>query len=622
MRKVQARTLSYRHLSSRFLNRVTHATRQEQWGRSLLQLAWTTGPVTFLALHGGYFFGFGHAPPEHLFYYFGGYTLVTGVVSIATRFVYNLTRGRSLQRAEQAMQTVMGGLPLLVASCRNATISFYEPEYRPTITAQYILSNPDASIEAVRTAVDLLTGDTRLAEAAGKSEIFRRQGLSSLSRESAEQVRKPLQKACSQVNEISPELSRLLYERLHGRVISKRIGLPRTQGFLYRGLKAIEYDDPARMNLSDTIETATLLFELLAGREFPRIELRYKGARYISEAGERMERARRALRAAVNRRNSRLWSLGEHLRSRRSMKRFAAAVHAIHTPRTWNEEIEGAVQELVREIGKHPAGRDQQFARKALQKLRDLEKAEQQMRRLERDLVKAQLGYQQARRRLDRRYGENTAPVILRDGQRLRRRDHVGIELVKRGIVLHKAQQRDMAVRLAPIVDKVEGAAHDPAQLVKIGYELMKILEQALPIYRWSVQSAFERSNAPDLAQLEQGLTTATRIGWGLSLVRELRTNYSELIHAAARALVDYHRIELDEDAIEYLVEEYGANRVYLEALAPSEDEQLTPPDETREWPLKAAAFELQQALHRPERTVRTPRNPIRRSVQRGGNQS
>ncbi|MFW5801679.1 MAG: hypothetical protein ACOCVC_06575 [Spirochaeta sp.] len=445
----------------------------------------------------------------------------------------------------------------------------------------------------------MLTRDIALADASARSEVFRRQGLMTLCRENADSVRGSLQKACTRVSEISPELSRQLYDRVHGRVVSKRTGLPRTQGFLFRGLKAIELSDPSYMNLTDTIEVATLLFELMAGREFPRIELKYRGARYVTEAGERLERARRALRAAVNRRNSRLWSIGEHMRGRRSMKRFAAAVHAIHTPGAWIDEIEASIEELMRSISKRSDNKEQHFARRTLQKLRDLDKAEQQLRRLEQELVKAQLGYKAARERMDRKYGTGTVPVILREGQRLRRRDHVGIELVSSDIALNKKEQRELSVALAPIVEQVESAAHDPAELVGIGYALMQVLEQHLPIHRWSVQAALERSNAPDLSQLEQGLTSSTRIGWGLSLVRELQLNHSEIIHAVARTLVDYHRIELDTEAIEYLVDEYGANKVYLEALAPSSDEDSLHSPSTSARTLKEVSVKLQQALNK-----------------------
>lgn len=605
---------TYRQLTMRFIGRISHASRQEQWGRTFINLAWTAGPVTFLALQGGYFFGFGHRPPEHLFYYFGGYTLVAGVVSIITRFVYNITRGKSLQHAEQALHSVMSGLPDLIAACRDATIAFYEPQYRPTITARYILANPDASSDAIGLAVHMLTGDASLAAAARTSETLRRQGLPTLCRETADSVHKALQKACTQVSEVSPELARMLYDRMHGRVNSKRKGLPRTNGFLFRGLKAIEKNDPSHMNLTDTIEIATLSFELLAGREFPRIELRYKGARYISEAGQRLERARRALRSAVHRRNSRLWSVGEHLRNRRSMKRFAAVVNAIHRPKTWMEEIDAAVQELVKVMGSQPSPQEQQFARRAMQKLKDLEKAEVQLRRVERELVRARLGYNAARNRLESKRGRSAAPVILYSGQRLKLRDRVGIELEKSGIALEKKQQRELAIKLATIINDLEKAIGDPGRLVQLGFRIMQVVEESLPIYRWTIQSALERSNAPDLAQLEQGLTSSTKIGWALSLVRELQPNYAEIVHAIARALVDYHRIELDEDTIEYLVEEYGASQVYLQALTPSDEEDIVMPEKTVDWSLKHATQKLAAVLKSPEKKTavrRLSRKPV-----------
>lgn len=564
---------NYRQLSNRFIHRVSHASRQEQWGRTFVELAWTAGPVTYLALQAGYLLGFGHRPPENLFFYFGGYTLVTGIVSVATRFVYNLTRGRDLQKAEAALHSSMSSLPDLVAACRNSMISFYEPEYRPAITSQYILNNPDAGPEAVEHAVELLTGSKNLSKSARTVEIYRRQGLGSLCKETAESVVKELRSACIRVAEVSPELSRILYDRMNGKVISKRDGQPRIEGFLFRGQRALEYSDPSILTLGDTVEIATLVFELLAGRQFPRLHLKYHGARIISERGEQLERSRRAVRAAVNRRNARLWDLGEHLRSRRSMKRFAAAVHAIHSPQIWLNEIEESLKELKSSIRKKIGPRDTAFIRKTMNKLRELERADRHLRKAEEDMNRAKLRYSEARKQLEKKLGEGRGPVILREGQRLKRRDRAGISLVSSEISLDRKQQRELAKRVAPVLEVLDEGNYAADELVQTGYSLMQILEETIPIYRWSIASALERSNAPDLSQLEQGLTSATKIGWGLSLVRELRSKKAEIIHALARSLVNYHRIELNEDTIQYFADNFNADDQYLRSLEPSDEE-------------------------------------------------
>lgn len=531
--------------------------------------------MTYLALQAGYILGFGHRPPENLFFYFGGYTLVTGIVSVATRFVYNLTRGRDLLKAESALQSSMSSLPDMVAACRNSMISFYEPEYRPAITSRYILNNPDAGPEAVEHAVELLTGSKKLGKSARNVEIYRRQGLKILCQETAESVLPELRTACATVAEASPELSRILYDRMNGKVVSKRDGQPRTEGFLFRGQRALEYSDPSILTLSDTIEIATLVFELLAGRKFPRITLKYHGARIISERGEQLERSRRAVRAAVNRRNARLWDLGEHLRSRRSMKRFAAAVHAIHSPQVWLNEIEESLKELKPSMRKKNSAKDIAFLRKTMNRLRELERADRHLSKAEEDMNRAQTRYTEARKQLEKKLGTGRGPVILREGQRLRRRDRAGISLVSSEITLDRKQQRELARRVAPVLEVLDEGNYEADELVQSGYALMQILEGTIPIYRWSIASALERSNAPDLSQLEQGLTSATKIGWGLSLVRELRSKQSEILHALARSLVNYHRIELNEDTIKYFTDYFSANEQYLRSLQPSDEEDI-----------------------------------------------
>ena len=58
------------------LRRIRGAVGKEHLGKTLLQLAWTAGPVTYLALQGGYFIGYGKSAPVQVFIYFAGYTVV------------------------------------------------------------------------------------------------------------------------------------------------------------------------------------------------------------------------------------------------------------------------------------------------------------------------------------------------------------------------------------------------------------------------------------------------------------------------------------------------------------------------------------------------------------------
>ena len=167
----------YQEFSREFVSRLTRALRKESWGRNFIQLAWTAGPVTYLALNGGYFIGFGVPAPPELFLYFGGYTIIAGVFAVAVRIGYNALHGAENERMEIALTNVMGRIPELIAEARNRSLETYDGADRVFLAAKYLLDNTDATEQMVRQAVLDLTDDAELATAVRSIEVYRRAGL-------------------------------------------------------------------------------------------------------------------------------------------------------------------------------------------------------------------------------------------------------------------------------------------------------------------------------------------------------------------------------------------------------------------------------------------------------------
>src|SRR6056297_1653991 len=111
LRSRRASRNSLEYLGEDFIRRAAHAARKESWGRTVVQLAWTAGPVTYLALQGGYMLGYGTHAPSNLFIYFAIYTVIAGVFAIAVRFIYQFTRGQEQEKSEAALSYALVHLP-------------------------------------------------------------------------------------------------------------------------------------------------------------------------------------------------------------------------------------------------------------------------------------------------------------------------------------------------------------------------------------------------------------------------------------------------------------------------------------------------------------------------------
>src|SRR6056297_1002075 len=214
-------TNNLEYLGEDFIQRVTKAARKETWGRTVIQLAWTAGPVTYLALQGGYLLGYGQSAPSNLFIYFAIYTIIAGVFAILMRFLYQITRGQELEKAEAALKYALVRLPDLILHTRNQVLLFYDAENRRLLAAKYLLENPDAIPETVKTAVMDVSSDEVLAQTAQRIEIFRKNGLFVRIEDERSGVEARLERAIEQMALSSYTVAELLQRRFEGQPPSR-----------------------------------------------------------------------------------------------------------------------------------------------------------------------------------------------------------------------------------------------------------------------------------------------------------------------------------------------------------------------------------------------------------------
>jgi hypothetical protein len=67
-------------------------------------------------------------------------------------------------------------------------------------------------------------------------------------------------------------------------------------------------------------------------------------------------------------------------------------------------------------------------------------------------------------------------------------------------------------------------------------------------------------------------MTAASKAGVAVSLVQEVQKNIHTPIHRLAHVLVNYHGMPLNQESIDYLVEQYGANPDRLKQMLPDRE--------------------------------------------------
>src|SRR6056297_2288809 len=562
-----------------FIQRVTKAARKETWGRTVIQLAWTAGPVTYLALQGGYLLGYGQSAPSNLFIYFAIYTIIAGVFAILMRFLYQITRGQELEKAEEAIKQALVHLPDLILYARNQTLFYYDEGNRTLLAAKYLLENPDALPFTIKTGVRDVTKDDVLASAAQRIEIYRKNGLYARIQDERSRISDKLGRAIEEVQLSSQAVADVLEKRFSGHPPSRFTGRTRTEGFIGRVLAAGEEHDFDAMTLNDAEEVFTVAYELLAGRNIPVFSLHYIGSKEFTEASESFDRARLAFRKAAYLRNSKLRTLAELFAESDPVDIVPAAAPVFTTVERMYANILHALDQLYKELKKQTSHMPfQRRKRHNSQELRDKFEQLHNAIELHRSLRAAnnQLHKRYAALvRSEKKYNEIKANAAKQFPlQLVKRREHKrGIKIVDKSIELSKNSKLRCARQVQKRIHTLDQTPHpQPEAYKQLAIDIAMTLERDLKISRFEIQYAIESSNAPYLSSIELDMTAATKAGIAVALVHEVQKNISTPIQRLAHVLVNYHGMPLNQESIDYLVEHYGADRERLSELLPDQE--------------------------------------------------
>ena len=279
-----------------------------------MQIFWTGGPVTSIALIGGYYIGYGTMPSTELLIYFVMFTVLTGLVGLIAKVVKDGTRGHLEERRKRDILNVTDKLSDLILIARDKITETYEGEARKREAALQLLRRVDLTPFGVTVAFTDLTSDKKVGEAMGRIYTYRRIGLQTRVQELCNEHHDLISNKINELKKLSPQASSELRRWFIGNRSGKlKYGVPREKQFLQRIMSAIEHNNPHMMTYRDVEEMLILTFELINGREIPTITFSYTGKWKYARVLDELERSRSKFRVAQAKAGNRMRALSSYL---------------------------------------------------------------------------------------------------------------------------------------------------------------------------------------------------------------------------------------------------------------------------------------------------------------------
>lgn len=560
------------------ITEVAASARKVPWSLNMLQLLWAAGPVTFLAMQGGYFLGFGHAAPAQNFIFFAVYTLLFGVIGLLARFIADATRGKRQERSREQLRNTIDLLPDLLFVTRDLAMAEMAPQMRQRKAAEVLLHEVDISPEGVAVAVREMTGDTSLAAAAEQIEIYRRLGLRSRVADLVDVTADARLAALEKLHHDAPELADPLRDRLQGLAPTREDGVRRIDQFLDHLFSAADSDDLTRCTLDDVQAMFVLAFEMVNGRQIRRLSFEWSGGWRLGHALDRLEYQGNRFRVAQAGVVSRLRSLAILL---------AQSPASGLDPQVLREptlDIGRDVLEALRQLEdarppvNSPEGR---LLGRALRHVEDLRAARDQLMQAQSRYTAAVERWEALRRQEVVKKGQQSwfkhsargirvgeEVIELTDDQKLRLADGLCEYLSELGI----RRQGDLLYCGETPLDV------DTAK--RIGIQLALVLEPLADLTNPSIQRAIYANPAAYLGGLYVGMSADAKAGLGSAMVRLVRQDLGRMAEWLALRLTRIYHLPLSDSMRDFLVQQYGANPERLEMLAahPVEEGAQTPP--------------------------------------------
>ncbi|NEP49573.1 MAG: hypothetical protein F6K65_12415 [Moorea sp. SIO3C2] len=556
------------------IHKIASAIKQESWLSVFLNIAWTAGPVTFLALYGGHYLGYGNPPKVESFVYFAGYTMIAGFIAIVVRICKQAFYTPRVQEAEWQLLTVIDQLFELYFAARNTYIQSYPPEEQPLVGAWWILRNAAANEDLLEEATFDITQDDVIARTIKRIESYRKQGINCLIEKEYQAISDRLDQKLAHLQNNFPGIAELLNQRLQGKAPSLREGLKRPIGFLERTLTAANQESLDAMTLNDSLGIFTLTIELLSGRVILLLDPVFKGRNDFKKAKEAFDSLLSDFQLIRRIRNSRIYALIAQLN--RSDDQATHSVLGI--TRAQLQQL------LITTLQSYFSSTPHANHKKIQKRYDDIIRLNKRLNSLHKKLLQVEQQYN----KLWSSYGQDLK-LVSPDNKRLK---HPALILKEKTIFLTDKNKVALAQDITTLLqDFLEYKNTSPLTALlnyqsnyqqldlsdykKLSIELVNLLDHYLNISEPEEQIAIENSFEANLGAIEVGLAATTKAGSAALLVEEVQQARTQTAHRLVKRLIAYFNITLDDDIIDYLVTNYQADEDYLRSLEHKPEEDL-----------------------------------------------
>ncbi|WP_422409514.1 MULTISPECIES: hypothetical protein [unclassified Endozoicomonas] len=567
--------LEERNLS--WLEKVARAPHQEPWSVTILQYAWTAGPVTLLAAFAGYYIGYGTMMPLDKTLYFVGYSIVAIGLGLFTKLIYDVTHGRRINQDKNNLLSIIDRIPEIIYMVRDLTQRNMTEDARRIHSAGILLQKFDLGPEWISTAIEDITGDPDLARKAEQIEIFRRAGLYHRMHDIVHEVSDDTERYQNELKELHPRIAKALKNRLSGIVARPHEGQPREPLFIERILTASERDNEELMTLHDVEEILILCFELICGRKISWLKIEYTGRWDLAKALDRLEEERNDFRISRARVYSRLKALATWLHNvdiqndiitdhGLSPRNLLAAVR--ESLDTLSLQVRQA-RDLTHKTGKHVKALNikRKQLDKAIQLYNEAHRAYLKQGR-DSDKLKRALKYWQKLSTLHQHNPEENLKRSLTISEQI-----IELDDDTRMEVANRLEAFSKETRLRKDSHRVHSLSPARRYLTEtrareVAIEVATILDPYIHLHDPQIQRAIESSNASSLAFLEPGMSARTKAALGEALAADVDKNLSASAEKLAQNLIRYYRVPLSERTINFLVHTYQADLKRLQFIA------------------------------------------------------
>ena len=295
--KISPAILTHINLSQKgkhTIDKLTSAVQSVPITVMILELAWTAGPVTLIALQLGSILGFGKFASLSTVIYFASYTIIAGIIATSTRYIYSHVNQENKQDTRNHYKRVIEQLLDAYMLSRDFLIQEQESSAQQSLVAAKIMLNgifvPPATIAAI--AKDI-TGNTHFSDIVHSIIIiYRRSSIHAYADTLLKQLHKAFNDTMDDIYSADPALYDLLKKHLSGELPNLHDGYERPSGFIERLYSASIMNDSSIVSIQDIQSLFSLTLEFLWGRKFHYFTFHAKGQRTRKETFLALEKSR------------------------------------------------------------------------------------------------------------------------------------------------------------------------------------------------------------------------------------------------------------------------------------------------------------------------------------------